>query len=93
MMQKTLASLLDDPPQEDSEDFSQEEVQRATVTTDADDLVNKIMHQVRGSTDSKFAVKSHELRRRDNHMFCRLRLVATHEPDKVLVYQIDWVKP
>jgi hypothetical protein len=91
MTMKKLASMLDDPPRENSEDFTTEDALRATPTTDADDLVGKIMCQVRGSKVSKFAVQSHELRRRNDHMYCRVRLVATHEPDKVLVYQIDWV--
>lgn len=92
-MKKVLASLLEDPPREDSDDFSPEEAQRATPTTDADDLVNKIMRQVRGSKVAKFAIENHELRRKGDHLYYRARLVAQHEPPKVLVYQIDWVKP
>jgi hypothetical protein len=92
-MKKALASLLEDPPEEDSNNFSLEEAQRATLTANADDLVEKIMQQVRGSKVSKFTVANHELRRRSDHLYYRVKLVATNEPSKVLVYQIDWVRP
>ena len=92
-MKESLASLLEDPPREDSDDFSSEEARRATPTSDADDLVDKIMRQVRGTKVSKFAIRKHELRRKDQHLYYRCRLVATHEPDKVLIFRIDWVQP
>jgi len=92
-MKKALASLLEDPPEEDSEDFSLEEAKRSVLTANADDLIEKVMHQVRGSKVAKFAVDRHELRRKEGHLYYRLRLVATNEPPKVLVYQIDWVRP
>jgi hypothetical protein len=92
-MKKALANLLEDPPEEESEDFSVEEATRSVLTTNADDLIERIMQQVRGSKVSKFTVDRHELRRKKGHLYYRLRLVATNEPPKVLVYQIDWVRP
>lgn len=82
--------LLEDPPREDSEDFTFKEAQEATPTTDAADLVDRILRHVRGSEST---IRSQELRRRGDHLYCRICLVGTHEPDQVLVYQIDWVRP
>ena len=78
---------------EDSEDFTDEEAERATVTEGPDDLVQRLMKQVRGSRVSKFTLRSHELRRRQDHLYYRVRMVAIQEPDKVLIFQVDWVKP
>lgn len=92
-MKRALTSLLENPPEEDSEDFSVEDANRSIPTLGAEDLVEKVMHQVRGSRVTKFVVDRHELRRKEGHLYYRLRLVATNEPPKVLVYQIDWVVP
>jgi hypothetical protein len=77
---------------EDSEDLGPEEAEKATVTEGPDDLVQRLMKQVRGSQVAKFALKSHELRRRDHHLYYRVRMVATQEPDKVLIFQVDWIQ-
>ncbi len=90
-MKKPVPALLEDPPLEDSEDLTQEETRRAVFTTSSDDLVEQITQYVKEV--SGFSVRSHELRRRDDHMFCRIRLGAASEPDKVLIYQVDWVIP
>lgn len=90
---KNLVSLLEDPPLEDSEGFSEEEALAAEPTANADDLIHQILKQIRGSRVAKFVVKSHEMRRWGGHMYCRIRLGAVDEPDKVLIYQIDWVLP
>jgi len=76
----------------DSDDFGSDEAERATVTEGPDDLVQRLMKQVRGSQVSKFALKSHELRRREQHLYYRVRMVATQEPDKVLVFRVDWMR-
>lgn len=86
-------SLLEDPPRGNSEDFTQEDVEKAIVTTSSEDFLGRFMRNVRGSIAPKFSVLSHELRRWDDHMYCRVRLGAPGEPDKVLIYQIDWVEP
>lgn len=91
-MKKVISSLLEDPPQEDSKDFSQEEAQGAILTANAVDLADKVLCQIQGIA-SKFAV-NHELRRREEHIYYRLHLVAPVPRDSLkLVYQIDWVKP
>jgi hypothetical protein len=59
---------------------------------DSEDFVQRLMKQVRGSQVAKFALKSHELRRRDHHLYYRVRMVATQEPDKVLIFQVDWIQ-
>lgn len=80
--------------EEDSEDFTENEAQRATVTVGPDDLVQWIITEVRAQNNkvSKFALQDHQLRRKHDHLYYRVRLVAQHEPDRVLVFQVDWVK-
>jgi len=92
-MDKMLTLTGEEPPQEDSEDFSAEEAERATLTADPDDLVKRLMKQVRGSRVSKFTLKSHELRRREGHLYYRVRMIANQEPDKILIFRVDWVQP
>lgn len=77
---------------QDSEDFGPEEAERATVTEGPDDLVQRLMKHVRGNRVAKFALQSHELRRRDQHLYYRVRMVATQEPDKVLIFRVDWIQ-
>lgn len=85
--------LTGDLPQEDSEDFSAEEAASAIPTQNSEDLVKRLMKQVRGSRVSKFTVQSHELRRREGRLYYRIRMTATQEPDKVLVFKVDWIQP
>ena len=91
-MDKMLA-LTGEPPQDDSEDFSAEEAKRAMPTSSPEDLVQRLMKQVRGSRVSKFTLKSHELRRHDGHLYYRVRMIANQEPDKILIFCVDWVQP
>ena len=76
----------------DSDDFGSEEAERATVTEGPDDLVQRLMKQVRGNQVAKFTLKSHELRRRERHLYYRVRMTATQEPDKVLIFRVDWMQ-
>lgn len=92
-MKEALEGLsLEGLEPEDSEDFSSEEVERATVTEGPDDLIQRLMKQVRGNQVAKFALKRHELRRWDDHLYYRVRMVATQEPDKVLIFRVDWIQ-
>ena len=85
--------LTGEPPQEDSDDFTDSEAELATLTKNSEDFVQRIMKQVRGSKVSKFTLQSHELRRREGHLYCRVRMIANQEPDKVLIFRVDWVQP
>lgn len=63
---------------ENSEDFSQEEANSATITTSIQDLAKNMRSIV--YTSASF-------RRWNGHCYCR---VATL--DKTLVFQIDWLR-
>ena len=84
---KDFMPLIEDPVRDDSEDLDSEEVLRATYTSSADDLVNKIKQQVQTGE----IPYSHELRRKGGHMYHRVRLKTEGEPDRTLLFQIDWV--
>ena len=79
--------------EEDSEDFSADEAQKMIPTKNSEDLVKRLMKHVRGSRVSKFAIKSHDLRRREGRLYCRVCMTATQEPDKILIFGVDWVQP
>lgn len=80
-----MKSLLEDPPQVDSEDLTSEEVASAVVTANAKDLASRITSQLNGPVQ----ILSHDLRRKDGHLYCRMCLGDGNS----LVFQIDWVKP
>jgi hypothetical protein len=88
---KSLA-MMPDLKLEDSDDFSEDEAQRATFTTGPDDLVQWLLKNVRGSRVAKYTVQEHHLRRWRDHLYYRARLVAQQEPDRVLIFRVDWVK-
>lgn len=86
------------PPAEDSEDFTEEEVKRSTPTTSEKELAKALAlelapgHASIGKQDARFALKKHELRRRNGHLYTRVTLGCPGEPDKVLTFQIDWLQ-
>ncbi len=84
--------LTGELPLEDSEDFTADEAEVATPTKSSEDLVQRLMKQVRGSKVSKFTLQNHELRRREGHLYYRVRMIANREPDKVLIFCVDWVR-
>lgn len=81
--------IIDDPPVEDSPDLTDEEIERAIPTGDAHDLARALIEEIRRSKG--FAVRRYENRRRGDRLFWRVRLVAPKEPDKVLVFSVDWL--
>jgi hypothetical protein len=86
------------PPAEDSEDITEEEVQGAVVSDDEQHLAKLLAtellpgHASVGKQDARYAMTRHELRRRSPHLYYRARLGCPGEPDKVLVFQIDWLQ-
>jgi hypothetical protein len=79
---------------EDSTDFTQEDALKAVPTRNQDHMIHCLIDHLRSDPDSGFSVKSHELRRCNNHLYYRVRLVTSPlEPDKVLIYQVDWIVP
>lgn len=88
-MKRILTTLTEDPPEEDSEDLMDEEIEQAIVTKNPDDLAKLICAAIKESR--KFTLQSHELRRRGSRLFWRSRLVCAREPDRVLIYGVDWL--
>ncbi len=85
------------PPEEDSEDLTDEEVEHAVLTINEDELAKLIAGELIpgqasvGKSDARYALKKQELRRRKPHLYNRVVLCCTGEPDKVFVYLVDWL--
>lgn len=86
-MTRPLETLMNDPPKEDSEDLTDEEVAGALEAKTSSDVARLVRQEV---LDSSFTVKAHELRRRGDALFWRVRLVA-RDVEKVLVFRADWL--
>jgi hypothetical protein len=86
------------PPDEDSLDLSEEEIKHAIITSNEHELAKLIAaelipgHASVGKSDSRYSLHRQELRRRTPHLYNRVSLCCTGEPDKVFVYQIDWLQ-
>jgi hypothetical protein len=86
------------PPEEDSEDLTDEEIQRAIETQNEDDMAKLIARELSpgvaslGKADARYALHRQELRRRRPHLYNRVSLCCAGEPDKVLVYRVDWLQ-
>lgn len=89
-MTKALPALTEDPPKEDSEDLTDSEIERAVFTRSLQELTQRLTEEIQQNRD--FSLKRHELRRRGGHLFWRTTLVANREPDKVLVFSVDWLQ-
>ena len=81
--------VVEDPPKGDSPDLSDDEVEGAVDTRDVDDLAKLTAKAV--AQDAGFTVTGHELKRRGDHLYWRTRMAAADEPDKVLVFRVDWL--
>lgn len=89
-MSLRLEDLINDPPQEDSEDLTDEEVAQALPTNNHQELAQHLVEEIR--RQEGLAVKSHELRRRGEDLFWRTHLVvAPGEPDRILVFRVNWL--
>jgi len=89
-MTTKLPALTDDPPKEDSPDLSDAEIDRAIFTGNDRELAQRLTTEIKVNRD--FALKKHELRRRGEHLYWRATLVANKEPNKVLVFSVDWLQ-
>jgi len=82
------------PPAEDSPDLTDDEIKGATQTSDSNDFVKAIEEVLRpqGRPNVSGSIQRHELRRRAPHLYCRTRFNFHGEPDKVLLFQVDWLQ-
>ncbi len=87
MTRPLLETLLTDPPKEDSDDLADDEVAGALESETSSDIAQRVRQEI---LDTSFTVKAHELRRRGDSLFWRVRLVAG-DVEKVLVFRADWL--
>lgn len=86
-MTKPIATLLENPPKEDSEDLSDEEIEGAMASETSSDIAQRVRREI---LETPFRVKAHELRRRGEELFWRVRLVSG-AVEKVLVFRANWL--
>jgi hypothetical protein len=86
---------LVEPIKEDSEDLMDSEVEMAVPTKNQEDFVRTFEEELRPLIRPNVspAIKSHDLRRRGDHLYCRTVVMLDGEPDKTLVFQVDWMSP
>lgn len=80
---------LKPPPLEDSEDFTAEEAESA-IPAATSKFVIMSAHEVADALPGR-AIR-YELRRRKPYMYCRTLVGTPGNPDKVLVFRLDWLK-
>lgn len=88
-MKGVLTMLSEEPPKEDSDDLTDDEIEAAVETRGPDDLAHLVCEAIKESR--KFTVDAHELRRRGEHLYYRCHMVCAQEPDRVLIYRVDWL--
>lgn len=89
-MSHLLEALIDDPPKEDSEDLTDEEIAEAADTLSLGHLTQCLVEEIRRR--GGLSVKSHQLRRRGDNLYWRTHLVVTpDEPDRVLIFRVNWL--
>lgn len=99
MWAKAMNFLSSPPPSdEDSKDITEVEVSHAVITTSEDEFKRMLVQELSpgmasiSKQDARYASRSYELHRKKPHLYCRVRLGCPGEPDKVLVYQVDWIQ-
>ena len=76
-----------EPPEEDSPDLTDAEIQQAVLTTDSSDLAQKVAAVIKAN-NLRVALEAHELRKRKPHVYWRVRFVG----GPTLVFQVDWLQ-
>ena len=86
--------LVGEQPKEDSSDLTDAEIEMAVQTTNLEDFVRSIEEEIRPSVRPNVvaAIKSHDLRRRGEDLYCRTRILFDGEPDKVLIFRVNWME-
>lgn len=82
------------PADEDSADLTDAEIEGAVETTDSNHFVQSLEEAIRPNIRPNVAaaVQSYELRKRKPHLYCRARVALDGEPDKVLLFRVDWLQ-
>ena len=80
---KPLPPLVSEPPDDDSDDLTDEELENSIEALDQADLVKKLKAEM--SSDEK--AYRFERRFRSPHQYMRVRL----DSGKTLLFQVDWL--
>lgn len=88
MMPRLLESMVEEPPKEDSNDLTDDEVAQAVPTRSYGELAKLLTDELRRCPG--VGVKAHERRRRGEDLFWRTRLTGA-EPERVLVFKVNWL--
>ena len=80
------------PPEEDSEDLTDEHVAQAVETKGPDDLVERMKLLSCATCGARFATLNHALRRRAPHLYSRTEAKCAAGHAEVRVYRVDWLK-
>jgi hypothetical protein len=86
--------LVGEPPKEDSIDLTDGEISLAVPTKNMEDFVRALEEELRPLVRPNVGgtIKSYDLRRRGDNLYCRAKVLLDGEPDKVLVFQVDWME-
>jgi hypothetical protein len=84
-----LHALIEDLPQEDSPDLTDDEIVVAVPTENKDELTQAMVDAIKHHMGSSFEV--HELRRRGEHLYMRSKMRTDREPNKTLIFRVDWL--
>jgi hypothetical protein len=82
------------PEEEDSPDLTDEEIEGAVDTVDSNSFVRLLEEALRPLIRPNVSgtIRRQELRRRRPHLYCRTTLAIDGEPDKVLLFRVDWLQ-
>jgi len=82
------------PTDEDSPDLTDQEIDLAIMTQDSNDFVKHLEESIRPliRPNCGACITGHALRKRRPHLYCRTNLALDGEPDKVLLFQVDWLQ-
>lgn len=77
-------------PEEDSKDLTEDEVLRAVVTSDTQDISRLVVEELKAHPGTQ--LEGHDLRRQKPHLYWRVRLVDPDGTTRSLMFQADWLK-
>ena len=84
---------MNHPPEDDSEDLTDEQVTKATPTKSAEGLAERMTHlscTICGARPEVWI--SHALRRRAPHLYSRTHFKCATGHEEVVLFTVDWLK-
>lgn len=86
-------SLDNPPPEEDSEDLTDEHISQAEPTQGPADLTARLVSLSKCSCGERIGVMGHSLRRRIPHLYSVTKFTCSQGHETTLVFGVDWLKP